>query len=41
MPKAERQKGKVAIWGVTNINLRTILFTISRMAGSAAPHMAL
>jgi hypothetical protein len=31
----------VAIWGVTDITLRTILFTIARMAGSAAPHMAL
>jgi hypothetical protein len=38
---AERQRGKVAIWGVTDITLRTILFTIPRMAGSAAPHMAL
>jgi hypothetical protein len=26
---------------VTDITLRTILFTIARMAGSAAPHMAL
>jgi hypothetical protein len=41
VPDAERQKGKVAIWGVTDITLRTILFTIARMAGSAAPHMAL
>jgi hypothetical protein len=41
VPEAERQKGKVAIWGVTDITLRTILFTIAQMAGSAAPHMAL
>jgi hypothetical protein len=41
VPEAERQKGKVAIWGVTDITLRTILFTISRMAGSVAPHMDL
>jgi hypothetical protein len=41
VPEAEQQKGKVAIWGVTNITLRTILFTITRMVGSAAPHMAL
>jgi hypothetical protein len=41
IPEAERQKGKVAIWGVTDITLRTVLFTIAQMAGSAAPHMAL
>jgi hypothetical protein len=41
VPEAERQKGKVAIWGVTVITLHTILFTIARMAGSDAPHMAL
>jgi hypothetical protein len=41
VPEAERKKGKVAIWGVTDLTLRTILFTIARMAGSAAPHMAL
>jgi hypothetical protein len=41
VPEAERQRGKVAIWGVTDITLRTILFTIARMAGSASPHMAL
>jgi hypothetical protein len=39
--EAERSKGKVSIWGVQNLTLRTILFTISCMAGSAAPHMAL
>ena len=41
VPEAERQRGKVAIWGVMDITLRTILFTIARMVGSAAPHMAL
>ena len=41
MPEAERQRGKVAIWGVTDITLRTILFTIARMERSVAPHMAL
>jgi hypothetical protein len=41
VPEVERQKGKVAIWGVTNITLRTILFIIAWMAGSDAPHMAL
>jgi hypothetical protein len=41
VPEAERQQGKVAIWGVTDITLCTILFIIARMAGSAIPHMAL
>jgi hypothetical protein len=41
VPEAERKKGKVAIWGVQDLTLRTILFTIARMAGSSAPHMAL
>jgi hypothetical protein len=41
VPEVERQKGKVAIWGVTDITLRTILFTIAQMEGSVAPHMAL
>ena len=40
-PEAERRKGKVAIRGVHDLTLRTILFTIARMAGSAFPHMAL
>jgi hypothetical protein len=40
-PAAERREGKVAIWGVRDITLRTILWTIARMAGSASPHMAL
>jgi hypothetical protein len=29
VPEAERKKGKVAIWGVTDLTLRTILFTIA------------
>ena len=41
VPEAERSKGKVAIWGVQDLTLRTILFTISHMAGSTAPHMDL
>jgi hypothetical protein len=41
VPEAERREGKVAIWGVTDITLRTILLTIAWMAGSASPHMAL
>jgi hypothetical protein len=40
-PDAEKHKGKVAIRGVRDLTLRTILFTIARMAGSASPHMAL
>jgi hypothetical protein len=41
VPEAERRKGKVAILGVRDLTLRTILFTIARMAGSSNPHMAL
>jgi hypothetical protein len=41
VPEVERKKGKVAIWGVWDLTLRTILFTIARMAGSSAPHRAL
>jgi hypothetical protein len=41
VPEVERKKGKVVIWGVTDLTLCTILFTISRMAGSSAPHMEL
>jgi hypothetical protein len=41
VPEVERSKGKVAIWGVWDLTLRTILFTIARMAGSSPPHMAL
>jgi hypothetical protein len=40
-PEAERRKGKVAIRGVQDLTLITILFTIARMAGSASPHMVL
>jgi hypothetical protein len=41
VPEAERKKGKVAILGVWDLTLRTIFFTIARMVGSSAPHMAL
>ena len=40
-PDAERCKGKVAIRGVRDLTLRTIIFTVAWMAGSALPHMAL
>jgi hypothetical protein len=40
-PKVERCKGKVAIRGVQDPTLRTILFTISWMVGSASPHVSL
>jgi hypothetical protein len=39
--EVERRKGKVVIWVVWDLTLRTILFTIARMDGSTAPHMAL
>jgi hypothetical protein len=41
VPKTKRKKGKVAIWGVRDLTLRTILFTIARMAGRSTPHMVL
>jgi hypothetical protein len=41
VPKVERRKGKVAIRGVHDLTLRTIIFTIAWMAGSASPYMAL
>jgi hypothetical protein len=41
VPEVERRKGKVGIWGIQYLTLRTIFFTIACMAGSAAPHMAL
>jgi hypothetical protein len=41
VPEAERKKGKVVIWGVQDLTLCTILFTIARMVRSSAPHMAL
>ena len=40
-PDAERHKCKVAIRGVWDLTLRTILFTIARMVGRASPHMVL
>jgi hypothetical protein len=39
--EVERKKGKVAIWGVRDLTLRTILFTIARMDMSSTLHMAL
>jgi hypothetical protein len=41
VPEAKRKKGKVVIWGVRDLTLRTILFTISQMAGRFSPHMEL
>jgi hypothetical protein len=41
VPEVERKKGKVVIWGVWDLTLRTIFFTIARMARSFAPDMAL
>jgi hypothetical protein len=41
VPEAERKKGKVAIWGVQDLTLHTILFTIAQMVGIYAPHMEL
>jgi hypothetical protein len=41
VPEVERKKGKVSIWGVRDLTLHTILFTIARMVRSFAPHMAL
>jgi hypothetical protein len=41
VPESERKKGKVAIWGVQYLTLRTILFTIAWTAGISTPHMAL
>jgi hypothetical protein len=41
VPGAERHSGKVAIRDVCDLPLRTILYTIAHMAGSATPHMAL
>jgi hypothetical protein len=40
-PDVERLKGKVAIRGVWDLTLRTILFTIAQMPRSSSPHMAL
>jgi hypothetical protein len=41
VPEAERSKGRVVIWGFQDLTLRTILFTIARMARSTAPHTTL
>ena len=41
VPEAERKKGKVFIWGVQDLTLRTILFTIAWIARSSTLHMAL
>jgi hypothetical protein len=41
VPEAERSKGKVSIWGVQDLTLQTILFTITLMARSMDPYMAL
>jgi hypothetical protein len=37
----EKHNGKVAIRDVQDFHLQTILYTITHMAGSVAPHMAL
>jgi hypothetical protein len=39
-PEAEQRKGKATIRGVCDLTLRTIIFTITWMAGSASLHMA-
>jgi hypothetical protein len=39
--EVERKKGKVVIWGVRDLTLHTMLFTIAQMVGSSAPHMML
>jgi hypothetical protein len=41
VPEAKRKKRKVAIWGLRDLTLHTILFTIAQMAGISSPHMAL
>ena len=40
-PEVERCRGKVSIRDVRDLPFRTILFTISQIAGSASPHMSL
>jgi hypothetical protein len=37
----EKHSGKVPIKNVLELSLRTIIFTITHVVGSAAPHMAL
>jgi hypothetical protein len=39
--RTEKHSSKVAIRDVRYFSLRTILYTITRMAGSSPPHMAL
>jgi hypothetical protein len=41
VPEAGRKKEKIAISGVRDLTLCTILFIIAQMAGSSAPHMVL
>jgi hypothetical protein len=41
VPGTEKHSGKVAIRDVWDLPLQTILYTITHMAGSAAPHMDL
>jgi len=41
VPGTEKHNGKVVIRDVHDLPLHTILYTITRMEGSATPHMAL
>jgi hypothetical protein len=41
VPCTKKYSGKVAIKDVQDLPLRTILYTITQMVGSAATHMAL
>jgi hypothetical protein len=41
VPGTKKHSGKVAIRDVQDLPLRTILYSITDMTGSAAPHMAL
>jgi hypothetical protein len=41
VPGTKKHSGKVAIRDVQDLSLRTILYTITWMAGSETPHMAL
>jgi hypothetical protein len=41
VPEVERSKGKVTIWGVQDLTLWTIVFTIASMARSMSPLMDL
>lgn len=40
MPGTHKQGGKLPIQHVTNVSLRTILFTVTRMVGSTLTHLA-